>query len=98
MGKMAFTAQRASGMLARLLNGGSARPRPARVRPTERMEKGRRMTVDVGADTIAVLVGLLTLAIALWAQIWRTGRGIRSDLNERMDGLESKVDDSTKLL
>ena len=56
------------------------------------------MTVDVGADTIAVLVGLLTLAIALWAQIWRTGRGIRSDLNERMDGLESKVDDSTKLL
>ena len=56
------------------------------------------MTVDIGADTIAVLVGLLTLAIALWAQIWRTGRGIRSDLNERMDGLESKVDDSTKLL
>ena len=56
------------------------------------------MTVDIGADTIAVLVGLLTLAIALWAQIWRTGRGIRGDLNERMDGLESKVDDSTKLL
>lgn len=56
------------------------------------------MTVDIGADTIAVLVGLLTFAIALWAKIWRTGRGIRSDLNERMDGLESKVDDSTKLL
>ena len=56
------------------------------------------MTVDIDADTIAVLVGLSTLAIVLWGHIWRTGRGIRSDLNERMDGLESKVDDSTKLL
>ena len=56
------------------------------------------MIVDFGPESIVVLVGLLTLAVALWAQIWRTGRGIRSDLNERMDGLESKVDDSTKLL
>ena len=35
-------------------------------------EREGAMTVDIGADTIAVLVGLLTLAIALWAQIWRT--------------------------
>ena len=53
------------------------------------------MTADIGTDTIAVLVGLLTLTVALWAQIWRTGRGIRSDLNERMYGLESKVDEAT---
>lgn len=57
--------------------------------------RGDTMTADIGTDTIAVLVGLLTLTVALWAQIWRTGRGIRSDLNERMYGLESKVDEAT---